>query len=143
MLYCLFHNRVVLQNQKPFYLDCKIIGYYSSLNKALCEKEKYAKIKGFSSYAEGFGIELVLPCENGSPIVFNQTNFVYRIGYASINRTSCLEFNIDGYYLSKEAANSAIDKLRRCSIFKKAADNLEVYELLIDHSFWVDGFDIS
>ena len=40
-----------------------------------------------------------------------------------------------------EAANSALDRLKGNCLFAKSAGNLEICEIVVGRSAWVDGFD--
>lgn len=141
MLYCLSHNNVELRNGKPYELDFKLIGHYATLDYALAAKKRYAEKKGFSSFPEGFCIDLVLPCDNDRKMDSCHVSIVYRIGYSSIDHARSLEFFIEGYYSSIETANSALNKLKKNPMFSKSSENLEICEVIVDRSYWIDGFD--
>ena len=49
--------------------------------------------------------------------------------------------SVGGYDLSVEAANSALDRLKGNCLFAKSAGNLEICEIVVGRSAWVDGFD--
>lgn len=141
MLYCLSHTGFEMRGREPYALDYKLIGHYAGLDEALAAQARCAEKPGFSAYPEGFRIDLVLPCDGAQAAEPCRARVVYRISYASVRRDHSLECFVGGYYLSMEAANSALDRLKGNRLFAESAGNLEICEIVVGRSAWVDGFD--
>ena len=90
MLYALFHDNVVDVDGRPVDVDAKLIGHYSSLEKARSARARACRRPGFGAFVRGFRIELVecMDCCNGEPA---RAAVVYRNYLSRIDRDACVE----------------------------------------------------
>lgn len=138
MLYRLLHTNVLLCGDAPCGTDDKLIGHYSSLERALEARERCADLRGFCDFPEGFRIELVLPGETGEA----RDDVRYAVSYCDLSDPDAdVELWIGGYFLTPEAARRELKRLSKLPQFTGARENLEVCEIHVNRDHWQEGFD--
>ncbi len=136
MIYCLYHRNIISEDGIPDDVDDKIIGHYTSIERALDAREKCKSIPGFADFPDGFGIELVLQKDSGG---ISEANQIYRNAYID-DYIDGVDTCFEGYYVSKEAAESALQGMKRLPRFVHAVENLGTYEVIVDRDEWPEGF---
>lgn len=139
MLYALFHDNVVDVDGRPVAVDAKLIGHYSSLEKARSARARACRRPGFGAFARGFRIELV-ECMDGCNGEPERVAVVYRNYLSRIDRDACVECWFSGYFLSAAAAERALAALRMLPRFSSCSEDLATERIVVDADQWTEGF---
>ena len=137
MLYCLYHSNIISDDGIPEYQNVKIIGHYTSLERAANAMERYRKIRGFADFPYGFGIELIF---SKSPDHAENVNRVYRNAYIDYSAIDGIDTYFEGYYTSLDQAQKALQEIGRLSRFANAIGDLDTFEIETNVDQWKEGF---
>lgn len=133
-IYKLTHKRKL--NVDDSY-DTKLLGFYSSEDKARAVMELYKAFEGFRDFPDGFVIddyEIDKKLRNGASLYFVQYAIDEEADYETVHEL--------GVYCTRGKAQSAMDAFKLAEFYMEGKGNFYIQKYKMDQNYWDGGFFI-
>ena len=123
-------------------VNLKLIGYFSTIEKALCSIETVKNLQGFKDSPNGFIIkEMVVEYSRRSPYVYELNQCLYDADYTYTYEYS-KTISLYPTYQKAIVAKKRFKELNSNSFMKcKLKKDIGIDRILIDEVLWTEGFE--